>query len=74
MWGYIASVGNLFRRHCVRNSCSTGKRLIPEGCLPVPSNDELSTIQKLSAIQISPGKIGAIKYRLEEVRALEMGT
>jgi hypothetical protein len=29
--------------------------------LPVPSNDELGTIQKLSTIQIGPGKIGAIE-------------
>jgi hypothetical protein len=38
--------------------------------LPVPSNDELGTIQKLSSIQISRGEIGAIEFRFEEVRTL----
>jgi hypothetical protein len=74
MWGYVASVGSLFRRHSVRNSGATSERLITEGRLPVPGDDELSTIQKLSSIQESPGKIGAIEYSLEEVRTLEMGT
>jgi hypothetical protein len=64
----------LFRRLPVRNSCSTGKRLIPEGCLPVPGDDELSAIQKLGFCQEGPSKIGAIKYSFEKVRALEMGT
>jgi hypothetical protein len=41
--------------------------------LPVPSDDELGTIQELSSIQISSGQIGAIAYRFEEVRTLEMG-
>jgi hypothetical protein len=42
--------------------------------LPVPGGDKLATIQELSSIQKSPGKIGAIEYSFEEVRALEMGT
>ena len=51
----------LFCIHPVGNSCTTGKRLITEGRLPVSSHDELRTIQKLSTIQISPGKIGTVQ-------------
>ena len=42
--------------------------------MPVPSNDELGTIQKLSSIQISLGEIGAFQCRFEEVRTLQTGT
>ena len=42
--------------------------------MPVPSDDELGTIQKLSSIHVSPGEIGAIECRFEKVRTLEMGT
>jgi hypothetical protein len=42
--------------------------------VPVPSNDELSTIQKLSSKQISPGEIGAIEHGFEEVRTFQTGT
>jgi hypothetical protein len=54
------------------NTCAAGKRLITVGRLPVPGNNELGTIQKLSTIQISPGKIGAIEYRFEKVRTLQV--
>jgi hypothetical protein len=52
-------------------TAATGKRLIAEGRLPVPSTDELGTTQKLSSIEVSPGNIGAIEYRFEEVRTLQ---
>ena len=58
--------------HPVGNSCTAGKRFVTEGRLPVPSNDELGTTQKLSSIQIRPGKIGAIECRFEEVRILHV--
>jgi hypothetical protein len=38
--------------------------------LPVPSDNELSAVQELGSIQKSPGKIGAIEHRLEEVCAV----
>jgi hypothetical protein len=41
--------------------------------LPVPGDDELSAVQELGTIQKSPGKIGAIKHRFEEVRTLVEG-
>src|SRR5438094_6427897 len=68
------SVGNLFQGHSVRNRGTTGKRRITEGRLPVPSKDKLGTVQKSSSFQISPGEIGAIEYRFEEVRTLQTGT
>jgi hypothetical protein len=40
--------------------------------LPVPSNYQLRTIQKLRSIQVRPGKIGAIEYRFEEIRTLQV--
>jgi hypothetical protein len=42
--------------------------------LPVLSDDELGTIQKLSSNQERPGKIGAIEHRFEKVRAIQVGT
>ena len=74
MWGYVASVDNLFWGPLVWDSRATAKRLITEGRLPVPANHELGTIQKLGSSQKGPGKIGAIEYSFEEVRALQMGT
>jgi len=74
MWGDVGSVGNLLRGHSVWNSRATGKRVIAEGCLPVSGDHELRAIQELGSIQKSPGKIGAIERRLEEVRAVYMGT
>jgi hypothetical protein len=38
--------------------------------LPVPGDYELSAVQELGSIQKSPGKIGAIEHRLEEVCAV----
>ena len=70
----VESIGNLFRRHSVRNGGAATERLIPKGRLPVPGNYELSAVQELGSIQKSPGKIGAIEHRFEEVRALQMGT
>jgi hypothetical protein len=74
MWDYLASVGNLFRRHSVRNRGAAGKRVIAEGRLPVPGDDELGAIEELGSSQEGFGKIGAIEHRFEEVRALEVGT
>jgi hypothetical protein len=48
--------------------------LITVGRLPVARNDEVGTIQKLSLIQISTGKIGAIECRLEKICTLQTGT
>jgi hypothetical protein len=73
MWGYIASIGNLFQRHSVGNSGAAAEGLITESRLPVPGNDELGTIKKLGFRQKGPGKIGAIEYSFEEVRAFEVG-
>jgi hypothetical protein len=42
--------------------------------LPVSGDHELRAIQELGSIQKSPGKIGVIEHRLEEVRAVQMGT
>jgi hypothetical protein len=42
--------------------------------LPVPGDYELSAVQELGCIQKSPGKIGAIKHRFEEVHAVQMRT
>ena len=42
--------------------------------MPVPGDHELGTIKKLGSRQKGPGKIGAIEYSFEEVRALEMGS
>jgi hypothetical protein len=58
----------------IGNGGAAVERLITEGRLPVPGNDELGTIKKLGFRQKGPGKTGAIKYSFEEVRALEMGT
>ena len=66
------SVGNLIRGHSVRNGGATGKRVIAKGRLPVPGNYELSAVQELGSLQKSPGKIGAIEHRLEEVGGLQM--
>ena len=74
MWGDVGSVGNLPRGDSVWNSRATGKRVIAEGCLPVSGDHELGTIEKLGSIHESPGKIGAIEYSFEEVRAFEMGS
>jgi hypothetical protein len=41
MWGYIASVSNLFQRHSVRNRGAAGKRVIAVGRLPIPGDDAL---------------------------------
>jgi hypothetical protein len=54
------------------NSRATGKCVIAKGRLPVPGNYELSAVQELGSIQKSPGKIGAIEHRLEEVGGLQM--
>src|ERR1700730_11481729 len=40
--GYVASVGNLFRRHSVRNRGAAVEGLITEPRLPVPGDDELA--------------------------------
>jgi hypothetical protein len=40
--------------------------------LPVLGDYELSAVQELGAIQKSPGKIGAIEYRFEDVGAVQM--
>jgi hypothetical protein len=58
-------VGNLSQWHSVRNRAAAGKCVITKGRLPVPGNDELGTIKKLSSSQEGPGKIGAIEHRLE---------
>ena len=58
----------------MRNSGAAGQHVIAEGGLPVPGDDELSTIKKLGSGQEGPSQIGAIEYRFEEVRALQMGT
>jgi len=42
--------------------------------LPVPGYYQLTAVQELGSIQKSPGKIGAIEHRLEEVRAVQLGT
>ena len=55
-----------------RDRRTAAKPLIAEGRLPVPSNYQLRTIQKLRSIQVSPGKIGAIEYRFEEIRTLQV--
>jgi hypothetical protein len=73
MWGYVASIDNLFWGPLVWNSRATAKRLITEGRLPVPADHKLGAIQKLGAGQESPCKVGTIEYRFEEVRALEVG-
>src|SRR5260370_28438627 len=57
-------LGNLFRRHSVRNRGATGKRV-----MPVLGDYELSAVQELGSIQKSPGKSRAIEYRFEEPRA-----
>src|SRR5438270_8537595 len=67
-------LGNLFRRHSVRNRGATDKRLITEGRLPVPGDHKLSAVEELGSIQKSPGEIGPIEHRLEEVRAVQMST
>ena len=74
MWGYVASVGNLFRRPSVGNSGAAGERVITESRLPVPGDDELGAIQKTGAVQKRSGKIDAIQRSLEEVRALDVGS
>ena len=60
--------------HPVGNSRTAGKRFVTEGRLPVPSNDELRTIQKLSPIQMGPGEIGTVECCFEEVRTLQTRT
>jgi hypothetical protein len=74
MWGYMALVGNLFRRHSVGNRGAAGKRVIAVGRLPVPGDDELGAIEELGSSQEGFGKVGAVKHRLEQVRALQMRT
>ena len=64
---------HLLRGNPIGDSRAAAERLIAEGRLPVPSNYQLRTIQKLRSIQIRPGKIGAIEYRFEEIRTLQMG-
>jgi hypothetical protein len=66
-------VGNLFQWHSAGDWGATGKRLIAEGRLPAPGDDELRTIEKLSSIEVCPGKIGAVQYRFEEIRTLQVG-
>ena len=57
-----------------RNGGATGEGVIAESRLPVPGHGELCAVQELGLIQKSSGEIGAIKYCLEEVRSLQMGT
>ena len=42
--------------------------------MPVPGGYELSAVQELGLIQKSSDEIGTIKYRLEQVRPLQMRT
>jgi len=49
MWGYVASIDNLFWGPLVWDSRATAKRLITEGRLPVPGDNELGTIKQLAA-------------------------
>jgi len=56
------------------NGGAAGERLIAKSRLPVSGDDELGTIQKLGAEQESPGKIGAVEHRFEEVCPLQAGT
>jgi hypothetical protein len=42
--------------------------------LPVPAGNELTAVQELGSIQKSPGKIGAIEHRLEEIGTVQMRT
>jgi hypothetical protein len=74
MWGYVASVDNLFWGPLVWDSRATAKRLITEGRLPVPGDHKLGAIQKLGSGQEGPRKIGPIEHRLEKVCALQAGT
>jgi hypothetical protein len=41
--------------------------------LPVPGDDKLGTIKKLSSSQEGPGKIGTIEHRFKQVRAIQVG-
>ena len=71
---YRVLVGDLSCVFGVENCRATGKRVISECRLPVPGHGELCAVQELSLIQKRCREIGAIKYRLEEVRPLKMGT
>lgn len=56
-WGHdpACRLDNLFRSGSVWNRGPAAKRLITEGRLPVPGDDELGTIQELHSTQKSPG-------------------
>src|SRR5712691_3165005 len=56
-----------------RNGCAAVQRVVTEGRLPVPGDEQLGTIQELGAEQESPGKIGAVEHRFEEVCPLQAG-
>ena len=56
------------------NGGAAGERLIAKSGLPVSGDDDLGAIQELGAEQESPGKIGAVEHRFEEVCPLQAGT
>jgi hypothetical protein len=64
----------LFRRHPIGDRGAAAERLITQSRLPIPGGDELGTIQKLGSSQEGFGKVGAVKHRLEQVRAFEVGS
>jgi hypothetical protein len=63
----------LTQRHPIGNRGAAIEHAIAEGRLPVPSGDELGTIQELRVIQKSPGEVGTIKYSFEKVGTFKMG-
>src|ERR1700675_3279782 len=74
---YESSVGRRklwdANRRSARNGCAAVQRVVTEGRLPVPGDEQLGTIQELGAEQESPGKIGAVEHRFEEVCPLQAG-
>ena len=56
------------------NRGAAAECLIAECRLPVPGDDKLGTIKKLSYSQEGPGKIGTIEHRFKQVRAIQVRT
>jgi hypothetical protein len=53
---------------------AAAKRVIAKRRLPVPSDDELGTIQELGAVKECSSEIGTVQQSFEEVRPLQVGS
>src|SRR6516165_12625200 len=60
------------RRFLCGDRGAAAEFIIAKRRLPVPGDGQLRAIQELRAIEESPGEIGAVEHRLEQVRFLQV--